>query len=236
MLIFHRNQELVDMAIDCLGSILSHVDRNETEILVCDNGSTVRSDFWQEHADTYIRFDQNMGISHGWNALLKLSRGEYPVIVGDDIGVRPGWLNAMYEAMQMPDAGMANPHVGNLPYYSGIVENSKWPSGACFMLSQNTINKVGYFNEQLFFPAQFEDTSYWTRLYKAGLKIYTNCAISVTHKEGQTDNAPDIAQHFDKQKQIFLDVFGFDPVPYFYGNKDLQEILPTLTKTDRWDH
>lgn len=223
MLIYHRSQELVDMARECLDS-LHYAGSDSQEIIVVDNGSSVRYD-WQDECDTYVRLNKNYGISHGWNTGLRVARGEYLVIVGDDIGARTGWLEAMEEAIKMPQAGMANPHVEHLPKGSGIVENYRWPSGACFMLSRNTLDKVGYFDQDTYWPAQFEDTDYWVRLIKAGLKIYTNYGVTVSHKEGQTDKAPDISSHFEANKQRFLDKHGFDPVPYFYGTDPIEELL-----------
>lgn len=225
ILIYHRTKELVEMAEECLASVLNSSDRDETEILLCDNGSTFRSEALEKNVDTYIRFNKNMGISRGWNEMLRLAKGKYPVIIGDDVIVHDGWLEAMQKGIEMPNAGMCNPHVEHLPAGMGIVENYKWPSGACFMLSRNTIEKVGLFDEDVFFPASFEDTSYWYRIYKNGLKIYTNYGLSVQHLEGQTDNAPDIASKFDINKERFIKLHGFDPIPYFYGDGNLYDIL-----------
>lgn len=218
ILIFHRTQELVDMAKDCLTSVLNSVNRDETEIIIVDNGSTVRSDFW-EQADTYVRLDKNMGISRGWNTILKLARGKYICILGDDVIVRPGWLEAMQEAMDQPEAGIANVHVEHLPPGVGVVENYKWFSHACFMLTQKTINRVGYYEEEIYFPCNFEDHSYLTKLMRKGLKCYVNYGMTVRHKEGQTVHAKDLSEHFMRLKQVFMDQHGFDNQEVFCGNK-----------------
>lgn len=225
ILIYHRTPELVEMAKDCLGSVLANIDRNETELIIADNGSPEYSDVWRQNADTYIRFDRNMGISHGWNAILKLARGKYINILGDDTKVRQGWLEAMKEAMDQPDCGIANIHVEHLPVGIGIVENYKWFSHACFMLTQNTINKVGYYREDLYFPCNWEDTDYIIRTYKAGLKTYVNYGKSIQHLEGQTVHAKDLSSEFMRLKEVFVKEHGFDPVPFLYGNEDLYDKL-----------
>jgi GT2 family glycosyltransferase len=222
MLIYHRTPALLEMGLECINSIPQRADQ---EIIVVDNGSTVRHD-WE--CDTYIRLNKNFGISHGWNLGLKAARGKYLVIIGDDIIVRDGWLECMREAMDMPDAGMANPRVEGLPGGMGIQENYRWPSGACFMLTRNTIDKVGYFDEDRYFPAQFEDTDYWVRLMGKGLKIYTNFSKTIRHKEGQTDKAPDISVHFEANKKRFIDRHGFDPIPYFYGTEEISELFKKI--------
>lgn len=213
MLIYHRTPELVEMARDCLASVKK--SSKDTEIIIVDNGSTVRYD-WEKECDTYVRFEKNWGISRGWNTGLKLARGTYKVIIGDDIIVREGWLEAMQEAMRMPYAGMVNPHVQNLPQGIGIVEDYKWPSGACFMLTQKTIDKIGYFDEEIF-PCNTEDWDYWIRLLRSGLKIYKNHTMTVMHKEGQTVHSPDLSEHTASLLIRLRKKHGFDPLPVFCG-------------------
>lgn len=217
ILIYHRSQELVDMARNCLASVINSVNREETEILIIDNGSTVRTDYFEKNADTYIRFNENKGISRGWNTILKLARGKYITIINDDIIVHGNWLEELQKAMDMPQAGVANVHVQHLPHGQGIVENYKWFSGSCFMLKQKTIEKVGYFDEEIF-PANWEDIDYWLRAYQSGLKLYTNYGHSVQHLEGQTVHEKSISQHFMKNKEYVVKKYGFDPTSIFYGN------------------
>lgn len=216
MLIYHRTPELVAMARDCAASVRNNSE--DFEFIIVDNGSTVRHD-WEAECDTYIRVKENWGCSHGWNLGLKVARGKYKVVIGDDVLVRKGWLEAMAEAMEMPQAGMVNPHVQNLPQGVGIVEDYKWPSGACFMLNQRVIDRVGYFDEDTYFPVNFEDVDYWTRLLKAGFKIYKNHSMTIMHKEGQTVHAPDLSQHFNEMGKRFREKHGFDAQAVFCGDQ-----------------
>lgn len=205
------------MGMDCLASVMGSVNRDETEIIVVDNGSTVRTDYWEKNADTYIRFKENRGISCGWNAGLRASRGKYMVVLGDDTIVHGNWLTELQKAMDMPSAGVANLHVQHLPQGEGIVETYKWYSGACFMVTRKTIEKVGYFDEEIF-PCNTEDWDYWIRTYQMGLKLYKNFSTSVMHKEGQTVHAPDLAEHTQKLLKRLQDKYGFDPTPVFCGD------------------
>lgn len=223
MLIYHRTPELMHMALNCLTSVKNHSNPEETEYIVVDNGSPVRAK-WSDMCDTYVRFNENKGISRGWNAGLKMARGEYYVIIGDDILVRDGWLESMEEGMKMPNAGVVNPHVEHLPPGQGLVENYKWPSGACFMLNKNTIDKAGYFDEEIF-PCNTEDYCYWVEVYKAGLKMYRNYSMTVRHKEGQTVHAPDLSEHTPRLLKRMEEKYGFDPIPVFCGNRSIYEAL-----------
>ena len=227
ILIYHRTQELVDMAKDCLASVRNCSTKEEVEVIVVDNGSTVRSDYWEKFADVYIRMNKNMGISHGWNQILKTARGQYVTILGDDTIVHHGYLEAMEKCYENKDCGWANPHVEHLPGGMGIVENYKWPSGACFMLSQEVIKKVGLFDEDTYFPCNHEDTDYETRVYKAGLKIYTNFGLTVQHREGQTIHSPDLSARNKETFDAYVKKWGFDPIPIFYGEAMMPSFKPT---------
>lgn len=218
VLIFHRSEELKKMGMDCVNSV-KQFSGDDYELIVVDNGSTVRTDYWEKQADQYIRFEENKGISAGWNAGIKAAKGEYVVILGDDVIVRPGYLEAMHEALQRPNAGVSNPYVEHLPVGIGIVNDYKWFSGACFMLPKETIKKVGYFYEG-FDKANFEDSDYWARVMAHGLKLYKNFAVQVQHKEGQTLHAPDISSRFEKNKQIFRERWGFDAQDVFCHGKE----------------
>jgi len=225
VLMYHRTRELVEMAEECISAVKN--SSQDYELIIVDNGSTQRHD-WTSKCNTYIRFDENMGISRGWNAGLLASRGKYKVIIGDDVIVRKGWLEAMQEAMDMPDAGVVNPHVEHLPPGIGIIENYKWFSGACFMLTQGTIDKAGYFREDLYFPCNFEDHDYWTRVMRAGLKLYVNYGMSVQHGEGQTLHAPDLSSYFQDMKKVFMAEWGFDNQEVFCGNGSIHKALANL--------
>lgn len=214
VLIYHRTPELVEMAIDCIASVKNN--SQDYELIIVDNGSTERYD-WNKLCDTYIRFDKNYGISRGWNAGLKNARGTYLTVIGDDVIVRKGWLEAMKQAMDMPLAGVVNPHVEHLPHGVGIKEHYKWFSGACFMMTQKTINRIGYFDEATYFPCNWEDVDYWTRVLRAGLKLYVNFQITVQHKEGQTVHAKDLSEHFMDMKQRFITKHGFNAQDVFFG-------------------
>lgn len=221
VLIYHRTQELVDMALTCIGSIKLHT--KDYELIILDNGSTVKYD-WEKVCDKYIRLPENKGISYGWNTGLKASQANYKVILGDDVIVAPNWIEGLREAMDQPKCGVANIHVEHLPHGIGVIENYKWPSGACFMVTDNTIKKVGYFDERIF-PCNTEDWQYWIRTYQAGLKLYRNYHVSVQHKEGQTVHAKDLSVHTQGLLNRLREQCGFDPVEVFCGTRSIYDAL-----------
>ena len=228
ILIFHRTPELVEMAKNCVASVLNTIDREESELIIVDNGSTVKSDYWYK-ADQYIRLPENMGISVGWNTGLKAAKGKYKIILGDDTILHGNWIEELRKCFDEPHCGVANLQMEHLPHGKGIVENYKWPSGACFMLTQEVIDKVGYFDENIF-PCNWEDLDMWLRIYQAGLKMYRNYHISIQHLEGQTVHAPDLSAGTERNHQYVIKKFGFDPHDTFFGNESIYKMLNTSSK------
>ena len=133
------------MGQNCLASVLNSIDRKTTEVIVVDNGSTIKGD-WSK-ADKYIDLKKNMGISAGWNAGIKASKGKYVTILGDDTIVHGDWLQELRKCFDEPKCGVANLHMEHLPHGEGIKEDYKWYSGACFMLSRETIKKTMMYQE-----------------------------------------------------------------------------------------
>jgi len=207
------------MARDCVESVRESMPAG-TEIIIVDNGSPQRFS-WFKYSDVYIRFNKNMGISHGWNVGLKASRGKYKCILGDDTIVTKGFLEALKESMDMPDCGVGQIHVESLPQGIGVVENYKWPSGACFMVTQNTLDKVGYFEADTYWPCNFEDWDYWYRTYQAGLKMYRNYHTSIQHREGATLHSPDLSSYFQENRRAFIKKHGIDPEMVFCGDQPM---------------
>lgn len=215
ILMFHRNQELVDMAKRCVQSVMDNKPE-DTEIIIVDNGSTMGAEW--PMADTYIRVPQQRGCAGGWNLGINVARGKYINILGDDTIVEKGWLDKMSAMFELPQAGITNVHVEHLPKYEGIMENYRWFSYACFMLQRKTIDRIGLFDEQ-YFPVNYEDCDYTTRILKAGMKLYVDYSMTIKHLEGQTSKAEDIKKGFDANKQRFINKWGFDPIPVLYQDK-----------------
>jgi len=216
LLIYHRTPELVEMAKECVASVRG--SSKDYELIIVDNGSTERFE-WDKYCDVYVRLDKNMGISHGWNTGMKLARANYITILGDDTIVHEGWLEALKQAMDMPQAGLANIYVEHLPQGAGIVENYKWFSHACVMLTKKTIARVGYYDQDTYYPCNWEDWDYSTRVMKAGLKLYVNYGCSIQHREGQTTHAKDLSEQFMEMKRRYIQKWGLDPTPVFTGSQ-----------------
>jgi GT2 family glycosyltransferase len=235
ILYYHRDPKLMPDNYDpyMMQDLVESIELNTSnyELITVDNGSTIDEYDWLKgHVHKHHRFEKNEGISNGWNKGLSLATHENMIILGDDTIVPPNWVEEMLKAIEMPDAGAATVHVEGMPYGEGIKETWKWFPGACFMLTKKTIEKVGYFDWNLFYPCNWEDASMWCRIMGNGLKLYTNYAVTVRHRMGATLHVDDLSSPFEKLRQVFIKRHGFDCQPYLYGDKDIREVLHLVNK------
>lgn len=207
------------MIKECIASIKEH--SKDYELIIIDDCSPMDTTFLKHEANIYYRREKNGGCAMGWNDGLRIARGEYLVVISDDVVVKPEWLEAMTEALEDEDAFVSAPAVEHLPNgmgFFGIQECRVWFPGSCFMMKKSTLQKVGYFDEQ-FHPFNYEDVDYWTRVYRAGGKLMRNYRVEVEHKEGQVIHSIENNGEIDKRnREKYLKKWGFDPTPIFYGH------------------
>lgn len=219
VLTYPRKEEHLKMLDECMESVFEH--SGDAEIILVDNHAPLDTSKY-ENKCRYVRMKENTGCAGGWNKGMKLAKGNYIAIVSDDVVVKPGYLEAMREALDtVPSALVSAPGVEKLPNgmgYFGIEECRVWFPGSCFMVTKETIKKVGYFDTQ-FVPFNYEDLDYWTRVYKAGGKLVRNYSVEVEHKEGQVIHSFENNSSIDGQnREKYLKKWGFDPKPIFYGH------------------
>ena len=209
-----------------MDTIKSIKDNSEDYTLVIvDDGSPLMTGWLKDEADIYIRHKKNMGVSPSWNDILSISRSEYTCVCNDDIRVQPGWLNKFEKVY------LDNKNVGVVGVKNGWEEGMpeyKWMSGFCFCLARETIKKIGLFNEK-YVPFNFEDIWYWTKILLSGLKIKRAKDLEIWHKEGDTIHKLNHNEVSEKNKQLFIKEFNFDPQPVFFGDKDFKEVISNGT-------
>lgn len=94
-------------AQECLRRLYAVTGRNDYEVIIVDNGSTITdedvaglefnltpSEYWKM-ADVLIRNKENLGFAPACNQGFAMARGEYVICLNNDILVWPGWLDTM---------------------------------------------------------------------------------------------------------------------------------------------
>jgi len=115
-------------ATKCLERLLEVTPRESFELIIIDNGSTLKneslyerdmednvnkfafnvSEFWGE-ADVLIRNSENLGFAKSCNQAFALTKGEYICCLNNDILVWEKWLDAILELFELD---YLNPKVG----------------------------------------------------------------------------------------------------------------------------
>jgi O-antigen biosynthesis protein len=224
------------MTYTCLKSIAETCVNESIEIIVIDDCSPEpAADALASVAGiSVVRNDTNLGFLKNCNKAAAMARGDFVLILNNDIIVTPGWLAAMRDVWQMrEDVGMVGAKLiypdGRLQEAGGIVwrDGSAWnwgrnqdaslpaynylrevdyTSGACLLLKRDFWNQLGGFDER-YVPAYYEDTDLAFRVREAGKKVFYQPRAVVVHFEGQssgTDVTQGVKKHQVTNQQTFL--------------------------------
>lgn len=211
-----RKKRHIRMVEKCIALIKAF--SSDYELIIVDDCSPMHSQYLKGQADVYIRHtDGNKGCAVGWNDGLKVAKGKYLVVISDDVFVTEGWLECMKNALTLfPNALASMPAVSHMPSGLQPEEIKVWIPACCFMLRPETLEIVGYFDEQ-FHPYNYEDVDYWTRIYQSKHTIARDYSVMVQHQEGQVIHSFDDNGAVDAQnRQRYLEKWGFDPIPILY--------------------
>jgi O-antigen biosynthesis protein len=206
-----KTEEHLQVLQKCVESI--RANSKDYELIVIDDGSSMDIG---NIGDIMITHDLNKGIAPSWNEGILKAQGEYIAIVNDDIVVREGWLDKLRVALEDDDRNMVSaPGVEGQDYGMGIIEDYLWFPGYCFLISKDTVQKIGYFNEK-YVPFNYEDTDYWTRVLQSGGKLVRNYSTIITHIGGDVLHKLNYNEVSERNKRLFIEEHHFDPIPVFY--------------------
>ena len=202
---------------DCFSS-LSRQDYPALEILMVDNASNdgsvkfIKSKF---PGVKVIQNQTNIGFGSAVNKGMAIGKGEYLLFLNNDLSLEPDCISKLTESMEKPDVGGAIPKIlffdkrdtinsfGVDVNYVGIacpryiyekdsesLKEEEVPCGGIFMLHRSTIEKLGGFDESIFFYHEDHDLSWRIRLLE--MKLITNPNAVIYHK-----------YHFSRNKDKF---------------------------------
>ena len=165
---------------NCLDSILKETNYN-FELIVVDNDSPDKSgeNFSKEYPQCkFILNKKNLGVSEGLNVGIKNSKGEYIVVLNNDLVVAPKWLDHLFDAFRKYGSGLYQPKflkmkdnsiidsTGNLVNIFGFgfsrekgkkdrlqhnkIEEIGFAAGTCLFCPKEIFDKVGLFDEKFF--------------------------------------------------------------------------------------
>jgi len=204
---------------NCLSSVLRS-DYDDFEVIFVDNGSTdnsvefIKQKFQRDTRLKIVENQKNYGFSQGNNLAMKHARGDYIVLLNNDVEVEPNWIRELVNAMEADQTiGLAQSKIllfdrihiqtiGNLldsalnTYLIGKNEVDKgqydrvceitYPCGAAVITRRTLIEKIGLFDPNYFFYHDDCDLGWRVRL--AGFKVISVPSSIVYHKGGGTSD------------------------------------------------
>ncbi len=219
----------------CLRALAAHPPQADCEILVIDDGSSDETRRWMP-AIGGLRYHvraQNGGFIAACNDGLRLSRGDYVVLLNNDTVPQPGWLDALLDTFsRMPEAGLVGAQLlypdGRLQESGGVVfrDGSCWSygrfesaedprfsalrdtdycSGAVLAIPRALFEQLGGLDTR-YAPAYYEDTDLAFKVRAAGRRVLVQPASRVVHDEGTsngTDTGSGVKAYQVRNQQVF---------------------------------
>jgi GT2 family glycosyltransferase len=208
---------------ECLAAVREQT-AGEFEVLVVDNGSgretakllgEARS--WFKRCEV-LRNETNLGFTLAANQGLRAARGQYLVLLNNDVVVTDGWLEGLIRMAEGDDTiGLVGPKIINantrrLQGIGGLVftkrgarapygehgdpgdsqfaapRDCQYLEGSCLLLKRAVVEAIGYLDEA-FAPAYYEDTDYCFRAREAGFRVVYSPYATVYHYATVTTQA-----------------------------------------------
>lgn len=170
----------------CLES-LRQTTPEEIEVILIDNASSDDTGQYLSSLSgvNVISNDINRGCSGAWNQGVRAAKGEWLVILNNDVILSLGWLEGLLNAAEHWNLDIVSPAIreGELNYqlepYSdeittlmrNVIRRDR-ANGICFMVHQRVFENIGLFDEN-FRIGQYEDADFFLRAKTAGFHLGT---------------------------------------------------------------
>ena len=195
-----------------LESIRQHT-HGDYEVIIVDNGSGPETVEWlRTLTDARVIYNStNRGYAGGNNQAIAAARGEYIVLLNNDVVVTEGWLDGLLRAFdRIPALGVSAPRSNKIAgdqvtvdaNYQDLEEMHAYARirrerffgegyltdraiGLCLCIDRRVIDQVGGIDER-FGVGNFEDDDFCLRVRAAGYNIFVCDDVFIHHFGSQT--------------------------------------------------
>ena len=243
-----------DFLKPCIESIVKNTDLDEVEIIIVANGCR---DNTKEYLDSlkndhikYLWFDEPMGYTKSTNSGIKISIGDYIVLLNNDTTIldyapKNTWLGMLYKPFSQDNTvGITGPLKSNCWHIE-----RKFLIFFCVMISRSVFDVIGLLDE-IFNPGGGEDSDLCIKAENAGYKVlqvpdeeplvdgggYGICHFPIYHLAEGTMHDPNCMENwetiFSKNTQILIARYGKN-VKLNLGSAGLN--FPGYISVDKYD-
>ncbi len=223
-------------------------DKKKLEVLMVDNASTDESvSFTKKNYSSIriLRLDQNYGFCGGNNRGIAEAKGDYILLLNNDVVVDKNLLNALLAGFSSPEVGAVGGKVyewneKNPAFSTKNRISSSWPKispwrcipfsftderpagsvdylpGCMLMVRKKLIEEIGSIDED--YQAYFEETDWCARMIRAGHKPFYTPDAMIWHRFLATANAisPDFNHRMMTRNRIRFVLKNFDFLRLFF--------------------
>ncbi|MFC4099613.1 glycosyltransferase family 2 protein [Paenibacillus xanthanilyticus] len=231
------------MLQQAIGAIRTYTSPHETpyELIVVDNGSTDGTPDWcAREGVKLIALPANEGFPAACNRGLRLAKGDYLLLLNNDVTVSEGWLSGMLNVLNgMEGAGMVGPvsnyvsgrQLATYPFstmdefhqtaaYVRSLQLEAEPIarlvGFCLLFKRELYAAIGGLDER-FSPGHYEDDDYCLRARMLGFGLYM-CRSVFVHHQGSASfkrgEAAALAQLIERNRGLFIEKWQVDPAQF----------------------
>lgn len=230
--VYMTNYTLFHYTGNCIGSIREHTPKDSFELVVVDNGSPLQPPSeLSYYAHRVIKNSENFGVTKSWNQGIRMSVGEYIVLINNDVQVFDGWLEDMKEALDKDgyDLVMAHPMYSLTEPFARAVESriirekprsgfdkySDFKDFSCIMFKRTLLDEIGLFDERFF--NYCSDSDFFKRLEDSGKKWACCEHVPTSHISDATGySISETPKIMDEDKKRYEE--KYDPVKSDFVN------------------
>ena len=171
-----------DLLKPCIDSIKAYTDLSDVEIIVVANGCVDNTKEYLDQSDIPIKvlwFDEGIGYTRATNEGIKVSTGEYVILLNNDtefLGqAKNDWITRLVTPFEDPKVGVT----GVLELYDHSAQ-SNFLVFFCVMIRRTLFDEIGILDE-IFSPGFGEDIDFCIRANMAGYQC--KCVNSVFYQD-----------------------------------------------------
>jgi O-antigen biosynthesis protein len=164
----------------CVNSVIDMTQNYDYELIIVANGCTDKTEEWvlgrQKYCDKQIvlcSYKKPLGFGAAINAGMRLSLGEYLILLNNDCEIippvvpnQPSWIDMLEEPFKNPKVGITGPLI-----YPCEITRSLTLVFFCAMIHRKVIEKIGFLDAETFPIGAGEDSDFCARAQDAGFLL-----------------------------------------------------------------